>query len=107
LRWFLECLDRAIDAAEESLASVLHKAKMWERINRRPVNERQRTVLNRLLNGFEGFLSTSKYARLAKCSNDTALRDIKGLSERGILLKNAGRGRGTSYRLAEPDAISE
>lgn len=107
LLWFLECLDRSIDAAEKGLAGVLHKAKMWERINRRPVNERQRIVLNRMLGGFEGFLTTLKYSRLAKCSNDTALRDIKQLVERGILLKNAGRGRGTSYRLAEPDAIAD
>jgi Fic family protein len=105
LLWFVECLDRAIDGADEGLASVLNKAKVWDRVNRRPVNDRQRTVINRMLNGFEGVLTTSKYSRLAKCSNDTALRDINELVERGILLKNAGRGRGTSYRLAEPDAI--
>ena len=56
-----------------------------------------------MLNGFEGFLSTSKYAKLAKCSSDTALRDIQELLERGVLLKNPGGGRSTSYRLAEPD----
>lgn len=105
LHWFLECLERAIDGAAEELAGVLYKAKVWERINRRPVNERQRTVINRMLSGFEGFLTTSKYSRLAKCSNDTALRDVKELVERGILLKNAGRGRGTSYRLAAPDGM--
>jgi Fic family protein len=68
-------------------------------------NQRQRTIINRLLSGFEGFLTTSKYSRLAKCSNDTALRDVNELVARGILLKNAARGRGTSYRLAEPEAI--
>jgi Fic family protein len=99
LTWFLECLGRAIDAAERDLASVLTKAKLWERINRHPVNERQRSVINRMLDGFEGFLTTSKYARLAKCSNDTALRDIHELVERGIVVQNPSRGRSTSYRL--------
>jgi len=64
-------------------------------------------VINRLLNGFEGFLTTSKYAKLAKCSSDTALRDIQELLQRGILLQNPGGGRSTSYRLAEPDDIRE
>ncbi len=80
---------------------------MWQRINRRPVNERQRLVINRMLNGFKGFLSTSKYAKLAKCSADTALRDIRELLDRGILVQNPGGGRSTSYRLGEPDAVTE
>lgn len=103
LEWFLGCLGRAIDRARESLAGILHKARMWEQINRSPVNERQRTVINRLLDGFEGKLSSSKYAKLAKCSADTALRDIKELLERGILIQGNGGGRSTSYRLVEPD----
>jgi Fic family protein len=107
LAWFLGCLDRALDAAEEGLAGVLNKARFWDRINRRPVNERQRLVINRLLNGFQGYLTTSKYAKLAKCSSDTALRDIQELLERGILLQNPGRGRSTSYRLAEPEGVGE
>ena len=107
LAWFLECLGRAIDNAEEELAAVLNKAEMWQRINRRPVNERQRLVINRMLNGFEGFLTSSKYAKLAKCSHDTAARDIRELHERGILVRNPGRGRSTSFRLAEPENISE
>jgi Fic family protein len=74
---------------------------MWERINQGPVNERQRKVLNRLLDGFQGKLSTSKYAKLAKCSSDTALRDIKLLLDRGILIQEEGGGRNTSYRLSE------
>jgi len=102
LAWFLGCLDRAIKDAEKTLASVLYKAKIWQRINRRPVNDRQRKVINRLLDDFEGFLTTSKYAKLAKCSPDTALRDIRELLERGIIKKNPGRGRSTSYRLADP-----
>ncbi len=101
LAWFLGCLDRAISGADKALASVLHKAKLWQRINRRPVNERQRVVVNRLLDGFEGFLTTSKYAKLAKCSLDTALRDIRELLERGIIVQNPGGGRSTSYQLAE------
>jgi Fic family protein len=107
LSWFLGCLDRAIDGAEGTLAGVLDKARLWQRINRRPVNERQRLVINRMLNGFKGFLSTSKYAKLAKCSTDTALRDIRELLERGIVLQNRGGGRSTSYRLAQPDDVED
>ena len=104
LEWFLGCLGHAIAGAEEGLASVLRKAKIWERINHQsPVNERQRKVINQLLDGFEGKLSTSKYARLAKCSGDTALRDIKILLDQGVLIQDQGGGRNTSYRLAEPD----
>lgn len=106
LEWFLGCLDRAIGGADQTLAAVLNKARLWQRINRRPVNERQRLVINRMLNGFSGFLSTSKYAKLAKCSTDTALRDIRDLLERGILVQNSGGGRSTSYRLGEPERVS-
>ncbi|MFM1747362.1 MAG: hypothetical protein RLZZ188_1028 [Verrucomicrobiota bacterium] len=102
LEWFLGCLGRAITGAESGLAVVLKKARTWERINSRTsVTERQRNVINRLLDGFEGKLSTSKYAKLAKCSGDTALRDIKLLLEQGILVQEEGGGRSTSYRLAE------
>ena len=104
LEWFLGCLGRAIAGAEAGLASVLGKAKIWERINNQSqVNERQRKVINRLLDGFEGKLSTSKYAKLAKCSGDTALRDIKILLDQGILIQDEGGGRNTSYRLVEPE----
>ena len=103
LEWFLGCLGRAVAGAENGLANVLRKAKTWERINNQsPVNERQRKVINRLLDGFEGKLSTSKYAKLAKCSNDTALRDIGSLLKRGILIQDVGGGRNTSYHLVEP-----
>ena len=101
VEWFLQCLGRAVGGAEEALASILRKAKIWERINQAPVNDRQRKVINRLLDGFEGKLSTSKYAKLAKCSADTALRDIKNLLERGVLIQDEGGGRNTSYHLAE------
>lgn len=103
LEWFLGCLGRAVAGAEAGLAGVLRKAKVWGQINSQsPVNERQRKVINRLLDGFEGKLSTSKYAKLAKCSGDTALRDIKILLDRGILVQDEGGGRNTSYRLVEP-----
>jgi Fic family protein len=105
LAWFFGCLDRTIDDAETSLASVLHKARLWQRINPQPVNERQRKVINRMLDDFQGHLTTSKYAKLAKCSNDTALRDIRELLERSIIVKNPGGGRSTSYRLADPDEV--
>jgi Fic family protein len=103
LVWFLECLGRAIAGADEALSNVLRKAKIWERINQSPVNDRQRTVINRLLDGFEGKLTSSKYAKLAKCSPDTALRDIKALLDRGVLIQDEGGGRNTSYRLAEAE----
>lgn len=104
LGWFLRCLDRAIDASDTMLASVLHKARLWQRINTKPVNERQRTVINRLLeHDWKGHLNTSRYAQFATCSQDTALRDIKELIDRGVLVKNKGGGRSTSYRLADVD----
>jgi Fic family protein len=101
LEWFLGCLGRAVAGAETELAGVLRKAKTWERINTAPVNDRQRKILNLLLDGFEGKLSSSKYAKLGKCSEDTALRDIKILIERGILIQDEGGGRSTSYRLVD------
>jgi len=104
LAWFLGCLDRAIDAAGQTLAAVLHKARVWQRIHRHPVNDRQRLVINRMLEECKGFLTTSKCAKLAKCSTDTALRDIRELLERGILVQNPGGGRSTSYRLADPES---
>ena len=101
LEWFLNCLSRAIDGAEAALSGVLGKARVWEKINQEPVNERQRKVINRLLDGFEGKLTSSKYAKIAKCSEDTALRDIHALVGRGILIQNEGGGRSTSYSLVE------
>jgi Fic family protein len=95
-----------IQHAGEMLQSVLRKAELWQRINQRPINDRQRKVINRMLEDFEGQLTTSKYARLAKCSNDSALRDIRELLDRGILVKNPGGGRSTSYRLAGPDEVA-
>jgi len=98
--WFLGCLIRAMDSAETMLGSVLAKVRFWERLRDFAVNERQRKVLNYLLDGFDGKLTTSKWAKLAKSSHDTALRDIAGLLERGVLVRNPGGGRSTSYNFA-------
>lgn len=102
LLWFLDCLGRAISNAEITLGNVLFKAQLWDIINQKPVNGRQRLIINRMLeDDFQGFMNTSKYAKLAKCSKDTALRDIQELKGRGILLQNPGAGRSTSYRLLD------
>ncbi len=102
LEWFLGCLGRAIADADAQLFAVLRKARLWERINNTcAVNERQRSVINRLLDNFEGKLTSSKYAKLTKCSADTALRDIKILVENGILVQDEGGGRSTAYLLAD------
>jgi Fic family protein len=101
LEWFLECLGRAFDRAETILATVLSKARFWERFAKLEFNERQREIVNRLLNGFEGKLTSSKWAKLAKCSQDTALRDIEDLIQKKVLVKDAAGGRSTSYSLAE------
>ena len=101
LKWFLECFGRALRGAGDVLEQVLRKARMWERINQGPVNTRQRAVLNRLLDGFEGKLTSSKYAKLAKCSLDTALRDLQELVKRGILIQGPAGGRSTNYELTE------
>ena len=108
LSWFLDCLGRAIANAETTLGNVLFKAQLWDTINQKPVNDRQRQIINRMLeDDFEGFMNTSKYARLAKCSNDTALRDIQELKEKGIFIQNPGGGRSTSYRLPDRAEVQE
>ena len=99
LSWFLACLERAIEGAEATLASVMAKARFWEGIKDQPLNERQHAMINRLLSGYEGKLTTSKWATLTKASQDTALRDITELVERGILVRDPGGGRSTSYSL--------
>jgi Fic family protein len=102
MEWFLACLGRAFDGTEVTLGAVLRKARFWEKHARVQVNHRQRDVINRLLDGFTGKLTTTKWAKLEKCSHDTALRDIQGLIEQGLLRKDPGGGRSTSYSL--PDA---
>jgi Fic family protein len=99
LLWFLSCLQRAIARSESTLSTVLVKARFWEQFASTPMNDRQVKVLNRVLDGFEGKLTTSKWAKLAKCSQDTAYRDILALIEVGALIKAEGGGRSTSYEL--------
>lgn len=99
MEWFLACLGRAFDGTETTLAAVLRTARFWESHAQATINERQRVILNRLLDGFTGHLTTTKWAGLAKCSHDTALRDIQDLIEQGILKKDTGGGRSTSYSL--------
>jgi Fic family protein len=101
LEWFLACLSRAFNRAETILAAVLNKARFWERFAAVEFNERQRNIVNRLLNGFEGKLTSSKWAKLAKCSQDTALRDIEDLIRKKVLAKDHAGGRSTSYSLAQ------
>ena len=99
MEWFLGCLDRAFDATETTLATVLRKARIWERLAGTAINERQRLVLNRMLDDFEGKLTSTKWAKIGKCSHDTALRDIQYLIDKDVLVKNAAGGRSTNYSL--------
>lgn len=99
LEWFLACLLRAIQGAEVTLAQVLAKARFWQHWAGVPMNDRQIKLLNKLLDGFEGKLTSSKWAAIGKCSQDTALRDITDLVERGVLMKSEASGRSTSYEL--------
>jgi len=99
LEWFLNCLNRSIIASGLTLAVVFGKTRFWEKHEGIAVNERQRLMLNKLLDGFNGKLTSSKWATIAKCSQDTAVRDVQDLITKGILEKEAGGGRSTSYRL--------
>ena len=99
LQWFLARLDESIDQAEQTLSSVLNKARFWDALENIALNERQRLVLNRLLDGFVGKLTSSKWAKIAKCSQDTATRDIDDLIQKNILTRGVGGGRSTSYEL--------
>ncbi len=101
LLWFLGCLDRAFEGAENTLADVLRKAGFWKRHDSAALNERQRKIVNMLLDGFEGKLTSSKWAKITKTSQATAGRDIDDLEERGILGKDLAGGRSTSYLLAD------
>ena len=101
LVWFIDCLDRALTTSEENLIGVLTKAKFWETHSTAILNERQRFMLNKLLDHFEGKLTSSKWAKLTKCSTDTALRDIQNLMSQSILEKENEGGRSTSYRIRD------
>jgi Fic family protein len=102
LAWFLGTLGRAVATAQVTLDGVLGKARFWQHWAGTPMNERQVKLLNRLLDGFDGKLTSSKWAAIAKCSPDTALRDIAQLLALGVLRKSAAGGRSTAYELATP-----
>ena len=103
LAWFLGCLDRAFDEAEKTLASVFRKARFWGSHAGASFNDRQCLMLNKLLDGMEGKLTSSKWAKMTKCSQDTALRDILDLVDRGIMAKDPAGGRSTSYSLLQTE----
>jgi Fic family protein len=102
LEWFLGCLDRALSATDETLANVMQRARFWETHKDTSLNERQKLMIQKLLNGFVGKLSSSKWAKMAKCSSDTAVRDINDLVKKEILEKNKAGGRSTSYSIKIP-----
>ena len=101
LEWFVGCLDAALDGAETTLGAVLKKARFWETHSGESFNVRQRIVLNQLIDGFQGKLTSSKWAKLGKCSQDTALRDIDDLIRRDVLIRNTPGGRSASYSLKD------
>ncbi len=101
LNWFLECLDRTLFASEEALSRIIFKARLWDKIKDHDLNERQRKMINMLLDEFEGKLTSSKWSKICKCSQDSAGRDIQELITKGVLKKEAAGGRSTSYVLAE------
>ena len=99
LHWFLNCLYKAINSTEESIQKVFYKAEFWDKHKETILNSRQRLILNKLFDGFNGKLSSSKWAKITKCSSDTALRDIQDLIKKGILQKEIAGGRSTNYEL--------
>ncbi len=107
LEWFLNCLYRSLQSTESTLEKVFSKADFWEHHKETELNSRQRKILNKLLDGFEGKLKSSKWAKMAKCSADTALRDIKDLMSKGILRQEASGGRSTNYELIEKPDVNE
>jgi len=101
LIWYLNCLYRALKNTEQTIDKVLYKADFWDKHQNTELNARQRLMLNKLLDGFTGKLKTSKWAKITKCSQDTALRDIKDLIKKGILKQEKSGGRSTNYELVE------
>jgi Fic family protein len=99
--WFLQCLINAIEGSEKSLSKILHKSEFWKLHSTTIINHRQQKIINRLLNGFDGKLTSSKWAKINKCSQDTALRDIQDLIKKDILRREASGGRSTNYELKE------
>lgn len=102
LLWFLDCLDKAIESTTETLSSVLSKARFWDVHKENRFNERQMKIVNMLFDDFFGKLTTSKWAKIAKCSSDTALNDINDLISKGVLKKNEEGGRSTNYSIIVP-----
>lgn len=101
LNWFLQCLKQALLATQTTLQKILRKTEFWKIHEHTPLNERQRQMINKLFDGFEGKLKSSKWAKMAKCSPDTALRDIKDLMGKGILKQEQQGGRSTNYELVD------
>jgi Fic family protein len=101
ISWFLRCLNRTIEASDATLAGVTRKAKFWEQPATHTLNDRQKLMLNKLLDGFHGKLTSSKWAKITKTSQDTAIRDIQDLISRQLLVKGPEGGRSTSYVLGE------
>jgi Fic family protein len=99
--WFLKCLYRALLSAERLIGRILKKFEFWDKHKETELNSRQRLMLNKLLDGFDGKLKSSKWAKITKCSEDTALRDIKDLIDKSILRKEQAGGRSTNYELVE------
>jgi len=101
LKWFLSCLINALKSTDKILTRVLIKANFWNKHSKTIINERQKKLLNKLLDGFEGKLTSSKWAKIAKCSKDTAIRDINDLIGKDILQKETAGGRSTNYELVK------
>lgn len=101
LAWFLQCFDRSIAATDNTLATIMKRKKFWDNFATEPLNERQKKMLSKLLDDFEGKLTSSKWAKINKCSQDTATRDIQDLITKGILEKEDSGGRNTNYALKE------
>jgi len=99
LQWFFACLDRALVASEETLEGVMKKAKFWEAHAGTEFNTRQKFMLNKLLDHFDGALTSSKWAKITKASHDTSLRDIQDLISKKVLIKDPAGGRSTNYLL--------
>jgi Fic family protein len=101
LSWFLQCLFKALQNTDLLLKRVLKKAQFWDYNKETLLNSRQRLILNKLLDGFNGKLTSSKWAKITKCSSDTALRDIKDLIKKDILKQDVAGGRSTNYEFTE------
>jgi Fic family protein len=99
IKWFLSCLNSSIKSADKTLEQIVIKANFWKKYSKTIINKRQKKLLNKLLDGFEGKLTSSKWAKIAKCSRDSAIRDINDLIKKGILEKEKAGGRSTNYIL--------